>query len=176
MNIFYLSHNVDECARYHVDKHVIKQIVEYAQILSTTHRVLDGKLYVDVSSGRQYKRWMLFDEKENVLYKSTHFNNPSVKWCRESQQNYYWLYNLFLRLIAEYYYRYKKVHACTKLIPYLGLAPQNINWKLFTEPTPVMGAEYIIENNSLESYRNFYKYGKQHLHSWKNRPTPTWIL
>jgi hypothetical protein len=58
----------------------------------------------------------------------------------------------------------------------LGLAPQNINWKLFTEPTPVMGDEYIIENNSLESYRNFYKYGKQHLHSWKNRPTPTWIL
>ena len=43
MNIFYLDHNVTKsCAEQHVDKHVVKMIVEYAQILSTAHRMIDG--------------------------------------------------------------------------------------------------------------------------------------
>ena len=42
MNIFYLSSNPGECARQHCDKHVVKMIVEYAQLMSTAHRLLDG--------------------------------------------------------------------------------------------------------------------------------------
>ena len=47
MNIFYLSTNTDECARYHCDKHVVKMILETAQMLSTAHRVLDGDELAD---------------------------------------------------------------------------------------------------------------------------------
>ena len=44
MNIFYLDKNPKICAMYHNDKHVVKMILEYAQLLSTAHRVLDGTL------------------------------------------------------------------------------------------------------------------------------------
>ena len=43
MNIFYLDKDPNVCANYHCDKHVVKMIVEYAQMLSTAHRVLDGR-------------------------------------------------------------------------------------------------------------------------------------
>jgi hypothetical protein len=42
MNIFYLDEDPKICAQYHCDKHVVKMIIEYAQLLSTAHRVLDG--------------------------------------------------------------------------------------------------------------------------------------
>ena len=42
MNIFYLDKDTKTCAEMHVDKHVVKMIVEYAQLLSTAHRMLDG--------------------------------------------------------------------------------------------------------------------------------------
>ena len=42
MNIFYLSHDQEQCARQHLDKHVVKMIVEYGQLLSTAHRMNDG--------------------------------------------------------------------------------------------------------------------------------------
>ena len=42
MNIFYLNKSPEICAKEHVDKHVVKMIVEYAQLLSTAHRMIDG--------------------------------------------------------------------------------------------------------------------------------------
>ena len=47
MNIFYLNRDPIECALQHCDKHVVKMIIEYAQLMSTAHRVLDGELYFD---------------------------------------------------------------------------------------------------------------------------------
>lgn len=42
MNIFLLSNDPRIAAKYHCDKHVVKMLVEYAQLLSTAHRQLDG--------------------------------------------------------------------------------------------------------------------------------------
>jgi len=54
MNIFYLDHDVRKCAEMHNDKHTVKMILEYAQLLSTAHRVLDGTISVGKSaSGRK---------------------------------------------------------------------------------------------------------------------------
>ena len=44
MNIFYLDPRPDTAAEMHCDKHVVKMIVESAQMLSTVHRMLDGKM------------------------------------------------------------------------------------------------------------------------------------
>ena len=41
MNIFYLDKRPDDAAEMHCDKHCVKMILEYAQMLSTAHRVLD---------------------------------------------------------------------------------------------------------------------------------------
>ena len=45
MNIFYLDNHTHRCAKQHCDKHVVKMIIEYAQLLSTAHRVIDGIEY-----------------------------------------------------------------------------------------------------------------------------------
>ena len=70
MNIFYLDEKPQSCAELHCDKHVVKMIIEYAQLLSTCHRVLDGKEYYDkTANGRRIKRWKMDDPRmESSLY------------------------------------------------------------------------------------------------------------
>ena len=45
MNIFYLHKDPEISAKMHCDKHVVKMIIEYAQLMSTAHRILDGDEY-----------------------------------------------------------------------------------------------------------------------------------
>ena len=47
MNIFFLHQNPKIAAQMHCDKHVVKMVLEYAQILSTAHRVIDGDEVAD---------------------------------------------------------------------------------------------------------------------------------
>lgn len=70
MNIFYLHNNPIKSAKMHCDKHVVKMVIEYAQLLSTAHRMLDGTQYTDASSGRRIQRWKLDNSNmDGVLYK-----------------------------------------------------------------------------------------------------------
>ena len=45
MNIFYLNNDPKVCAQMHNDSHCSKMIIEYAQLMSTAHRYLDGEFY-----------------------------------------------------------------------------------------------------------------------------------
>jgi len=177
MNIFYLDNDPKVCAEMHVDKHCVKMILEYAQLLSTAHRVLDGIQIVGLSkSGRKQTRYELSDNRDIILYSATHINHPSAIWVRQSEQNYRWLFALFCELLKEYTYRYGKLHACERLVTSLGRPPQNIDMdKRFTEPTPAMPDNYKVSGDSISSYKNYYLGDKQRMFSWKNRPTPDWI-
>ena len=106
MNIFYLHRDVDTCAEMHNDKHVVKMILEYAQLLSTAHRVLDGEEYIFFKNGRKKRVWDLIDERQPILYMATHLNHPSSIWVRQNHQNYIWLSQLLYALCKEYTYRY----------------------------------------------------------------------
>ena len=176
MNIFYLHHDVNKCAELHNDKHVVKMILEYAQLLSTAHRVLDGIQSVVVSkTNRKQTRYVLSDEREYSLYRSTHANHPSAIWVRQSYENYEWLYQLFVAVLKEYTYRYGRIHATERLVGHLYTPPTNIPKGVgFTEPTPAMPEEYKVKNNSLQSYINYYVGAKQHLANWKKRTIPSW--
>ena len=175
MNIFYLDHDVTKCAEMHNDKHVVKMILEYAQLLSTAHRVLDGTLSTGLSkTGRKQTRYVLPDERESVLYSATHLNHPSAVWCRQSDLNYDWLFNMFQALMTEYTYRYGKVHATSRLEQYLAQVPTNIPQTGFTQPTPAMPDEVKVPGDSIKSYRNYYINNKPHLASWKKRNKPEW--
>lgn len=180
MNIFYLSNNVRECAQFHNDKHCVKMILEYAQLLSTAHRVLDGKPSREKSaSGRNVIRYVLENsELDSILYSATHINHPSAVWVRQSEENYNWLANLLLSLCEEYTYRYGKVHKVERdglcYVLYKNL-PKNIPIGDFTEPTPAMPDEVKVLNDSIQSYRKYYNNNKQHLASWKKRETPKWF-
>ena len=177
MNIFYLHNDPKTCAEMHVDKHCVKMILEYAQLLSTAHRVLDGTLNVGKSaSGRKKTTYILPDQRDIVLYSATHINHPSAIWVRQSEQNYRWLFTLFCELLDEYTHRYGKLHACEKLVTTLGRPPKNIDMdKPFTEPTPAMPDHYKVAGDSIQSYKNYYLGDKQRMFSWKNRQAPSWI-
>ena len=178
MNIFYLHNNTKVCAEMHVDKHCVKMILEYAQLLSTAHRVIDGVEYLDTSSGRKMKRWKLGTSYDDILYKATHINHPSAIWARQSRDNYAWLWLLLDALCKEYTYRYNKIHKVERegLLEQLRFVPSGIKeHPTFTEPTPAMPIEYIVKGDSIQSYHNYYNGAKVKLFSWKNRSVPGFI-
>lgn len=161
MNIFYLSHNPVECAKWHYDKHVVKMILEYSQLLSTAHHLLDG-------------------EPSIKCYKPTHKNHPSAVWVREAGQNYCWLHDLLEELCKEYTYRYGKVHKTdsSEIVFNLAMLPKNIKTITgsgVTKMPQCMPDAYKCDD-SIEAYRNYYRDGKAHLMAYKNREAPTWIL
>ena len=187
MNIFYLDHDVRKCAEMHNDKHVVKMILEYAQLLSTAHRILDGIVEPGLSkTGRKKTVYRLPDERDSVLYGATHVSHPSAVWVRQSDRNYIWLANLLIALCEEYTYRYGKTHKIERdglCYVLLKNVPNNIPIKIFTEPTPAMPDDCKIlkeihtdryQLDSLLSYRNYYIKNKTHLAKWKNRSVPIW--
>lgn len=157
MNIFYLHENPVTAARYHCDKHVVKMILEYAQLLSTAHHVLDG------------------DDAPEGLYKVTHKNHPSAVWVRQSKDNYLYTLNLFLFLLDEYKHRYHKQHKTSRLSPLLLQYPINIPDTGFTEPPQCMPDEYKCDD-AVEAYRNYYIQDKASFAQWKYTDTPNWYL
>jgi hypothetical protein len=159
MNIFYLHKDPNKAAEAMINKHVVKMILESAQLLCTAHRVLDGKEVIKLSTtNRRLKRWEHPDPVlELELYKSTHINHPSAIWARESNANYMWLYDHFIALNNEYKKRYGKDHlSVIKLRDVLKSLPQNIPSGPLTEPTPAMPDQYKVEDNSLMSYHSYY--------------------
>jgi hypothetical protein len=178
MNIFYLDPNPKQCAAQHVDKHCVKMILEYAQLLSTAHRVLDGVSTIDRggATGRQRTTYILPDSRDTVLYRTTHVNHPSAIWVRQSDSNYIWLLQLLDSLCKEYTYRYGKVHKVERegLLKQLYTLPTNIPNGEFGDPTPAMPDEYKA-TNSIQSYHNYYNGPKAHFAKWTKRPTPSWF-
>ena len=156
MNIFYLDRDVKLAAQYHTDKHVVKMILEYAQLLSTAHHELD-------------------DDVDSRLYKPTHKNHPSAKFTRANIGNYTYVYNLWTALCDEYTYRYGKVHLSdSKLRRLLINPPMNIHIGDFSRVPQAMPDKYKCYD-SIIAYRNYYRNDKKHLHKWKNRNVPPFI-
>ena len=176
MNIFAVHNDPTIAAQSLVDKHIVKMVLESCQLLSTAHRILDGTEYIDkTKTGRNVKRWRLPDEREEHLYSATHINHPSAVWCRATNNNYNWLYCHFGALLNEYTYRYGKVHKCAEMVPWLERPPFAIPVGYKTQVTPAMPDEYKVANDSVASYRNYYRVAKARMHKWTNREAPEWI-
>lgn len=177
MNIFYLDKDPKTCAEMHCDKHVVKMIIEYAQLMSTAHRVIDGEEYYDkTANGSKIRRWRMDnDYMENGLMKASHVNHPSNVWVRSGKENYQWLCQMWLWTLKEYTHRYGKHHACEARVEYLMDPPKNIPLVPFTEPTPAMPDECKIANDSLASYHKYYTERKVSFAKWTKREIPIWF-
>jgi len=146
MNIFYLDKCPDKAARLQYNKHVVKMILESAQMLCTAHHVLDN-------------RTRLLDD---IPYRIAHVNHPSTKWCRQSIHNYTWLYEHMMALGDEYTKRYNKVHMSISKCKHLYYWPQNIDEKVpFTQPPQCMPDKYK-DKCSIQAYWNYY-IGEKHV-------------
>ena len=160
-----------------MDKHVVKMILEYTQLLSTAHRILDGQPEPTIRNGKTITTYVLPNpEMETNIYQATHINHPSAKWVRENINNYKWLHELLRALLREYFYRYGKRHTVETegLLNLLKTPPVGIPEGSFTPPALAMPDEFKNPNNHALSYRKYYKYGKNHLAEWKHRKPPPW--
>ena len=186
MNIFVLDEDPTIAAQSQCDKHVVKMIVESAQMLSTAHRMLDGKLIMKPSKSgkRMVKYYDLYEgaddlEAELLYYKAVHHGHPCTVWTMESSENYNWHWEHFYALCKEYTYRYGKTHETeNKLLWPLQSLPRNI--PMMNEMTPFKLAmksnpECFFYNDPVRSYRAFY-HTKQDRFSmvWTKRPEPNW--
>ena len=163
MNIFYLDENPEIAAQMHCDKHVVKMILESAQMLSTAHRVIDGEVVGD----------------RKGLYKTAHKNHPSTIWTRTNNENYEWLWTLMYALMKEYGRRYKKHHATERLNGPLFEPPNNIHWNRrggtsFTDPPQCM-PDHCKNEDTVSAYHKYYILEKSNFATWKRRDKPEWF-
>lgn len=176
MNIFHLDQDYRKAARMHLDKHVVKMIIEYAQLMSTAHRTLDGEEYYDkTANGRRIKRWRMSNSNlESTLYKASHVNHPSGIWTRETASNYLYLHGMWKELCKEYTYRYGKKHLTEqKLSGILCHTPINIPDGELTEFAQAM-PEYCKKENPIDAYRFYYINEKYRFAKWTKRTVPSW--
>lgn len=158
MNIFVLDLDPQKCAQYHCDKHVVKMIIETAQLLSTAHHVNGVNSIV-----------------KDFLYKKTHENHPCAKWARISRANYKWLSELGLELCKEYTHRYGKIHKTQSLMYLLANHyPLNFNTDLKTIRPLCMPDKYH-GNYAISSYRNYYINEKKDILKYTNREKPHFV-
>jgi len=154
MNIFVLDWDLKKSAEYHLNKHVVKQIVEYAQLLCSAH-------------------WMNDSE---APYKLTHKNHPCAIWVRENMENYNWLCELGLELCKEYTHRYGKIHKTQAIIEWCFTNKPNLKSdETITDLALAMPIECKI-GDAVESYRNYYITHKKHIAVWSKRDVPFWYI
>ena len=176
MNIFYLHENPIQNAKWHIDKHIVKMPIEYAQLLSTAHRLLDGEMYLGkTANGRNIKRWRLDDEREDILYKASHINHPSAIWVRESIENYYQMFKLYMATLEEFTNSYGKIHGASKPSVFLMRPPLNIPCVKKTEIPQCMPDYCKVKGNPIKAYRNYYINEKESFATWKNKEIPQWF-
>jgi hypothetical protein len=136
MNIFFLDFDTKKCAQYHCDKHVVKMILETAQLLCGVHHVTN-------------------QVTDQIPYKLSHKNHPCAIWSRESLSNYLYLCDFGLELCKEYTYRYGRRHKSQEVIEWCLTNKPNISDTEFTEPPKAMPDEYK-NSNAIKAYRTFY--------------------
>lgn len=155
MNIFVLDTNPVKAARYQCDKHVVKMILETAQILCT------------------------ISDHPDTPYKPTHTNHPCVKWAEQSFENKEWLINHGLALAEEYTRRYQKIHKSSSVIEWVSGLFLKIDYEYdgLTPFVQCMPDVYKVENDPVTAYRNYYIGEKSKFARWDRlNNTPDWWL
>ena len=153
MNIFWLDADLKTSATYHCDKHVVKMILEYAQLLSSAHHYHDSV-------------------NKELVYKKTHVNHPCAIWTRATYKSYSTIFDLLNHLLDEYEYRYGRVHKTKGIIKYLSLNPCPVG---NNPPIPLCMPDEYKTRSVVKSYRAYYRGGKKQIAKWTRRPKPTWF-
>ena len=141
MNIFYLDECPDKAARLQYNKHVVKMILESAQMLCAAHHVIGNP--------------------DDVPYRLAHKNHPSTIWVRQNSIHHDWLYDHMRALGDEYTKRYGKTHLSITKCKHLVYPPKNIPTVMFNQPPQCMPDEYK-DKCSIQAYWNYY-IGEKHV-------------
>ena len=149
MNIFVLDESPVVSAKYACDKHVVKMILESAQMLCAVH------------------------PEGTAPYKRSFYNHPCTKWVRESARNYEWLLLHAYALCEEYTSRYDKVHKIEAIIEWCdNNRPELPNIEMTKQPTCM--PDYCKTESVVDSYRKYYINEKAKFAKWKDGNIPFW--
>jgi hypothetical protein len=186
MNIFLLHMVPSEAARAHCDVHVLSQIRESCQMLSTCQRMIDGKpgLVLFNRKGRLVPEtrpiMRHLGERDGMhstdskIYWDCYHNHPCNKWLRESGDNYMFLLDLLNSLNSQFRTRYNKPHGSwVKNYSYLRTPPAGLRSRGITLPFPLAMPEVYRQDDPVESYREYYRREKSHLY-FQNGGGPMW--
>lgn len=199
MNIFYLDQNPFEAARMHSDKHVVKMILESAQILMCNYHKANGftkkKEFTDQYITDHFSDFPRRTETgEPSPYGMTHPNHPSTVWARESLSNFMYTLRLGQELCKEYTRRYNKHHAAEPILDWIeNKVPMIIKYfdKIeMTEPALAI-AEQLLDptevnrllesinvkpttNKAVNAYRAYYIFHKKDINKWAHSNKPSW--
>ena len=153
MNIFILDQEPTICAQMHADKHVVKMILETAQLLSAAHHHYET------------------DVAEHV-YRVTHKNHPCTVWVRASKQNYAWAVQLFRALLVEFEFRRGTTHKSGELLTQLRTIPDgfpDLGLTPFAQAMP----DQFKSDDVVKAYRDYYLSDKAYMAAWNwGRPSP----
>lgn len=156
MNIFFLHFDAKTAAAYHCNKHVVKMILESAQLLYSAHWVVDGS------------------RLPATAYRKTHCNHPCSKWVRASLSNYKWLVQLGLALCQEYTFRYRRVHKTERHLRWLEENLPDIP-DIGVTQLPQAMPEQFKHPNPVQAYRNYYLGAKRHFLIYSRRSPPPFV-
>lgn len=154
MNLFILDENPTVAASYYCDKHIVKLILESAQLFCTT------SWFYNVAAP----------------YKKTHLNHPVSIWVRETIDNYNWAMKHALALCNEYTLRYNKTHKSQQIIEWcqqFGGKPIKTGLTPFAQAMP----DKYKNDNAIFAYRDYYIGEKLSFAKWKEpAKIPFWII
>ena len=156
MNIFILDRCPKTAARYQCDKHVVKMILESAQMLSSVFCKMKAA--------------------NSPIYKRTHYNHPCTVWSRESIKNFEWLLKHAFSLSNEYTLRYGKTHKSLYVINWISNNYKRISLprKSLTPFAQAMPDKYKGAC-PVQAYRSYYMGEKAKFARWtKGRLPPHW--
>tara|TARA_A100000172_G_scaffold45612_1_gene28150 strand:+ start:47 stop:523 length:477 start_codon:yes stop_codon:yes gene_type:complete len=156
MNIFFIDENPIKAARQLCDKHVVKMVLETAQMCSTAMH-----------------EWGFARHLKHV-YKTAYKNHPMTVWVRDNEHNFAWAVNHGLEIGKEYTRRYGKLHKSTKVLEEMDDGWVHDNYSNHTTPPQCMPDQFKCDDY-VEAYRNYYRTDKAHILQWTGRPVPEWI-
>lgn len=170
MNLFLLSWDPGECARWHCDKHVGKMLLELCQMMYTAWWI---------NCPEQCETWnppKTLSGKIGYKKISNH-NHPMAKWVRECRANYLFTGKLALNLAVEFFERRGKNHSCAEHALWLfqNLPTFEITSKCLTKVPQCMPEEYY-DDDPVIAYRNYYIGDKARFAKWPGDPPHWWII
>ena len=151
MNIFFLHKHPVIAAQMQCDKHVVKMVLETAQMLSTAARA----------------------QGHDVGYKSAYPKHPMTLWVGQSTDNFRraWLHGM--SLAKEYTNRYDKIHKSQEILEQLEYYATG-NESDITEPPQCMPDQYKTDDY-VTAYRNYYVGDKKRFAKYKNCKPPKFM-
>ncbi len=172
MNRFIIDHHPVEIAKQLCDEHIVKMVLEEAQMLNTAVRIHAPEF-----------------AEEADLYKKAYVPHPCTVWVRDNKMNYRFGLRLLKAMNEEYMYRYpvrstgetNTGHASMRhfdaLVEAQKYMPDHTN---FVTPHPqcFSGLDHLKtdEHWPIKAYRAFYRVDKIEFASYnKGRSMPHWM-